>query len=332
MSEPPITVITVARNHSRFFDACAASVLAQQGPDFQWIVVDNASDQDTPQRLRAWAARDRRVRPIFSTTNLLQTGGLRRALEVVRSPFVAVLDGDDVALPGRLSRSLAWLAADVRRLALFGESEIIDEEGRPLPPWLIARDAGALRRMAEFMMPAIYSTSAWRTDWLRQALPRSEVPWVHDYCLLLLALEEGEVGFWPEPLAQYRVHPGGDTRLRPQLHFAAGVAVSLWHAQHRAGRDEPLELWTDWAQRVASTASGEGEVHAAAARRAWEVRLPRHALYHARRAIRRGQVGLVGIVAAVLLQTRLGRHDLWPILRGGLLAVGRVDGQGHSLK
>lgn len=326
---PPISVVSIVRNHGPFIDACAASVLSQEGPEFSWVVLDNGSEDDTAERLRAWAAHDRRITPIFSTVNLRQTGGLVRALEKVRSPFVALLDGDDLARPGRLARSLAWLEADSRRIAVYGGCEFIDAADRPIPPWFIAQDAGALRCMAEFDMPAVHSTSAWRCDWLRRHAPLA-LGTAHDYILLLYALEDGEVGRLPEVLARYRVHAGGYTQMKRLTQYSMGAAVGLWHAQRRAGREEPLSGWLDWAEGVSLRARSLGDMYLAAARKGQEKGLPRLALYHARRAVRRGQWRALGIVVRVLANPSADWRELWPVLRGGLLTAAQVDHQGRS--
>ncbi|HVZ65000.1 MAG TPA: glycosyltransferase family A protein [Opitutaceae bacterium] len=326
---PPISVVSVVWNHGAFLDACAASVLGQEGPAFSWVVLDNGSEDDTAERLRAWAARDRRVVPVFSPANLRQTGGLVRALEEVRSPFVALLDGDDVAAPGRLARSLAWLEEDPRRIGLYGGCEFIDTAGEPIPSWFIAQDAGALRRMAEFDMPAVHSTSAWRTDWLRQHAPLA-LGTGHDYVLLLYALESGEVGRLPEVLARYRVHAGGYTQRKRLAQYSTGAAIGLWHAQRRAGREEPLAGWLEWAERCSGQARSVGDIHFLAARQGLEKGLSRLALYHARRALRRGSWAAAGIIGRVLANPSADWAKLWPVLRGGYLAGAHVDRYGRS--
>ncbi len=331
MPAPPITVVSAVRNCVRWIDDCAASVLAQEGPALVWTVVDNASDDGTRARLQSWAARDPRVRLVCAESNLGAAGGTVRGLEQVESPFTAILDGDDIALPRRLARSVAWLEAQSRRVAVYGDAEIIDADGQAIPPWFIARDAGALRRLAEFTMPAIHSTATFSTPWLRSNAPAFPHSSSHDYFLLGRALEGGEVGCLPEALARYRVHPQSMSHSRPVFQFAMGVAVSMLAADRCAGRPPRLEALLSWAQAAGAQSPDIGAVHAAAARHAWAARLPRLALYHARRAVRRGQISALWVVAQVLLRTPPGRHDLWLILRGGLLAAARVDGRGCSV-
>ncbi|HTZ20207.1 MAG TPA: glycosyltransferase family A protein [Opitutaceae bacterium] len=329
---PAITVVSVVRNQARWIDGCAESVLTQEGPPLEWFVVDNASEDDTREHLKAWAARDGRVRVHFAGENLKQMNGLACALQFIQSPFIAILDGDDQALPHRLARSLDWLGGNTRRLAVYGNARFIDETGCMIAPWFIARDAGALRRMAEFTMPAIHSTSTWRADWLRaNTLPMLLDIMVYDYFLLTRALEDGEVGWLPEALAAYRVHAASESQRYPKRQLAVGMAVSMAAARRRAGEPAKLEELTEWTREADARARSAADLYAAAAHRARAESLPRHALYYARRGVRRGQWNLLPLICRILWDARDGRHRLWPILRGGLLAAARVDGQGRSL-
>jgi hypothetical protein len=332
-ADPVVTVVTAIRNQARWVDRCAASVLELEGPARAWVVVDNASTDGTRERLQAWAARDPRVRLLCSEENLVQGAALAWALETIRTPWVAVLDGDDEVLPGRFSRSLAWLAGDAGRLGVYGEARFVDEAGKALPPWFIARDALALRRLGEFSMPAIHSTSTWRTAWLRGAvhpLPRRHAA-AYDYLLLTRALAAGEVGWLKDELSLYRIHPEGVSHRNRLGQLADGMAISIAAARHRTGRPEKLDELMDWAAQQTRSGLNEAQLHGAAARQAWSEALPRHALYYARRAVRRGHLRCLLTASRALVSGQPGPNRLWPLLRGGLLAAARVDEMGRSL-
>jgi hypothetical protein len=330
-SSPVVSVVTVARNAAAYIDACAESVLAQAGPALSWVALDNGSTDGTREKLEGWAKRDPRVVLITANENLGIVGGLLRALPEVTGRFVAFLDGDDVALPERLRRSVEWLEGGTERLAVYGEAEFIDERDRPLAPWFLARDDEALRSISEFVMPAIHSTGMVRSTWLRDMAAEIPHTQVNDYFLLGRALESGKVGWLSQPLSRYRVHAASASQRRPVVQLAQGIATSVLAAQRRTGRTQTgTELYT-WAERTGQVPSAAA-VHAAAAQLALDHQLPRLALFHARRAVRQGKWSALPSALHALWQGRSGRERLWPILRGGLLSAAQVDGRGHSVR
>lgn len=329
-SGPVVSIVTIAYNQAHWIERTAASVLHGDQIPLEWIVVDNGSHDGTFEWLQELARRDERVRVLAAGENLKQSEGLRRGLDWVRGAFVATLDGDDVMLPGRLERPVAWLGSDPKRVAVWSEALFVDSDDRPVEPWFIARDAEALRRLAEFSMPAIHSSGTWRTEALRtccEPLPIRTT--VSDYFLLTRALEIGEVGWLADPTVKYRVHPNSDSQLNRQPCLAIGIAFALLYGCRSAGRPTSVDRMMAWADATGRLPD-EGEIYAAAARQAWIERLPRHALYYARRAVKRGQWNALAVIARVLGRWPNQRDDLWPILRGGLLAAAKVDGRGHS--
>ncbi len=333
MSRPllPVTYVSAVRNCVRWIDACAESVLHQNGGTCPWVVVDNASDDGTRDRLATWAARDARVLVIAADTNWGAAKGTSLALERVNSPFTAILDGDDVAMPSRTVVSLRRIDTVPRAIATYGDAEFCDADDKPLPHWFTARDASAVRRLAEFTMPVIHSTGMFVTDWLRREVPRFPIAPAHDYFLLGRALEEGEVAFASECLVRYRVHGNSMSQSRPVPQFATGAAVSISASLRRVGRPDDLIELLPWADAVGTSARDHASVHVQTALKAWEKRLPRLTVYHARRAIRRGRLRPGTVLVKALATGGLSSNGLFRLLRGGLLGAARVDGQGYSV-
>lgn len=91
-----LSVLIPAYHASAYIDRCLESVCRQKYPDAEFIVRDDHSGDDTAARIRAWAARDARIRPEVNETRLGRIGNYRRLLyEDSRGEFIFVLDGDD---------------------------------------------------------------------------------------------------------------------------------------------------------------------------------------------------------------------------------------------
>jgi hypothetical protein len=125
---PPVSIITIAYNHERYIGACIASVLAQTCLDWEQIVLDDGSTDETEAVVRRFT--DPRIRYIrqehLGIEALAHT--YNHALRLCRAPIIAILEGDDLWASGKLFLQLpAFTNRDI--VLAFGEVEEIDERG-----------------------------------------------------------------------------------------------------------------------------------------------------------------------------------------------------------
>lgn len=108
---PEVSVVMPAYNAAETVGAALDSLLEQTHGDFEIVVVDDGSSDDTAGVLRAYAARDARVRPMS-----MRHGGVAEAfnagIAAARGAFVARMDADDLSLPRRLELQAAHLRAN----------------------------------------------------------------------------------------------------------------------------------------------------------------------------------------------------------------------------
>jgi glycosyltransferase involved in cell wall biosynthesis len=107
-SVPPLSVVMPARNVLPFLDASIESILGQSFGDFELVIRDDGSSDGTAEALRAWAARDRRIR-LFEGDRLGLAGSSNFVVRQARAPLVARMDADDVARPDRLERQVTLM-------------------------------------------------------------------------------------------------------------------------------------------------------------------------------------------------------------------------------
>jgi glycosyltransferase EpsJ len=102
---PIISVIVPVYQAEAFLDQCVQSMLAQTERDFELLLIDDGSPDNSPALCDAYAARDSRVRVIHKPN-----GGVSSArnagLDAAAGKFVVFLDSDDWAEPDYLSRLL----------------------------------------------------------------------------------------------------------------------------------------------------------------------------------------------------------------------------------
>lgn len=144
VSTPRVTVLMTVYNGARYIDEALDSILAEEFTDFELIIVDDGSNDATPEIIARAAARDRRIVLLTNETNLGIPAASNRGLAIARAEFIARLDADDISLPGRLAREVAVLEAhpDVAMVSMNYESidahgTVLGQSDRAHPPAIV---------------------------------------------------------------------------------------------------------------------------------------------------------------------------------------------------
>ena len=128
MSAPRVSVLLPVRDGARFLREALDSVLAQTLADFELLVVDDGSTDETPEILASVG--DERLRVLRQEPAGL-VAALERGIGEARAPYLARMDADDVSLPCRLERQVAFLDEQSQVALVVPGVESIDEAGRP---------------------------------------------------------------------------------------------------------------------------------------------------------------------------------------------------------
>lgn len=137
---PDVSVVMSVYNDAERLSDSIGSIIEQEGVDFEFIIVNDGSKDESPQIVDQYAAEDRRIRPLHQENRGL-TQALIRGCEEARGELIARQDADDVSLPGRLHKLHDLLRAD-ERIAfasswaqVYGpKGELLDELRRPQGP------------------------------------------------------------------------------------------------------------------------------------------------------------------------------------------------------
>ena len=202
---PRVSVITAAYNAEDFIAQAIASVQAQSLADWEMLVADDASGDRTAEIVAGLAATDPRIRLI----RLAQNGGVARArnaaLAAAKGRYVAVLDSDDLWLPGKLEHQVTFMQARDAAVS-YTSFRRIDETGKQVgrlvkvPSRLTYRQL--LKNTAIATLTGMVDTA--KTGPIRMTEARRD-----DYILWLSILKRGFVAHGlQEDLARYRVVRG----------------------------------------------------------------------------------------------------------------------------
>ncbi len=124
---PKISVLTAVFNGERYLCQAIDSILNQSFEDFELILIDDASNDDTPSIISSY--QDPRIISIRNDSNIGLTRSLNKALEHAKGEFIARQDADDISMNTRLARQFDFMI-NHSQVGLLGTAcRIIDSKG-----------------------------------------------------------------------------------------------------------------------------------------------------------------------------------------------------------
>lgn len=214
MNAPAITVLMTVYNGRKLLPEAIESILVQTHRDFELLIINDGSTDDSLALLRTYA--DPRIRIIDQQPNRGIHHTLNRGLHEARGRYVAIMDQDDIAMPCRLERLYSRMEAQPD-LALCG-SAIETFGDHPVKPWVRYFEPDALKVALLFENPVCHPSVMLRRSILADnGLQYPDVPYAEEYSLWVTLSRLGPIANHPEPLLRYRSHPQQVSRLRNDL-------------------------------------------------------------------------------------------------------------------
>jgi len=236
VSAPAVSVLVTSYNRERFIAESIESVLAQSYGNFELLVTDNCSTDNTVDIARSYERRDARVRVVVNERNLGQFGNRNRAASIARGTFLKYHDSDDVMYPHCLAAMVPPMEACPS--AAFGLSTGRDWFGGPCPMFVTPRQAFEREFLGMGMFNAGPAGAIFRADafralggWIDRGAPS-------DYLFWLRACARVSVLLLPGDLFYYRVHAGQEFQSQGVALQYAETIRDTWAAL--AGDDCPL--------------------------------------------------------------------------------------------
>lgn len=217
---PKVSVIIPAYNHEQYISEAVQSVLTQTFEDFELIIIDDGSTDNTFAELEKIT--DPRAK-VLRHENQGAARTINKGISLARGEYTAILNSDDVFLPQRLAVMSSYLDRHPEILLVSSLVQPIDHSGSGVLPgaghdfWLEWYQ-DALKAAREDDSPAhallkhnfIVSTSNIfiRTSYVAANPPFKEfLAYCHDYEFLLRAVRERTFYLIEENLLKYRLHP-----------------------------------------------------------------------------------------------------------------------------
>jgi glycosyltransferase involved in cell wall biosynthesis len=225
MSNPPrISVLLTSYNREDYIAESIESVLAQSMTDFELVICDDQSGDDTVRIINDYARRDSRIRVSINPRNLGDYANRRHVASLAHGRFLKYHDSDDVMYPHCLATMVEPLEAEPR--AAFALSSARSWPGGPCPMLLTPRLAYEREFLGSGLFQQGPASALFRAEALRALGGFPEVNYSGDYLFWLRACTTVNVLLVPGDLFYYRIHPGQEL-----AHPANDVALARASAE-----------------------------------------------------------------------------------------------------
>lgn len=218
MSLPLVSIVTPSFNQASFLEETMRSVLEQDYPNIEYIVVDGGSTDGSVEIIRRYADR---LAWWISEADRGQTDAINKGFAQANGEIFAWLNSDDIYLPGAIRQAVSYLENHPEAGMVYGDADLIDEQGNLIGKFPARQTSYRRLRRGYVHIPqqaAFFRASLWR-----QVGPLDPTFYfAMDYDLWVRLARRAPLHYHPELWANFRLHDTGksvtsDERCWPEM-------------------------------------------------------------------------------------------------------------------
>jgi glycosyltransferase involved in cell wall biosynthesis len=230
-----------AYNAGSTLDEAICSILEQTWRDFEFIIVDDGSCDDTWPKLERYGKLDGRVK-VYRQDKQGMIPALNRGCRLARGDYIARMDGDDISLPQRMYRQVKFLEGRPEIGIVGTWASRIDENGLVIGEWCPSPNPRVLKWEHFFGVCVIHPTVMMRRKILEELdFYKADAVHAEDRDLWLRASAITEFSNVPEILFQYRVWSKSTSKRFGREYKENAVKLVAFYIRELLRDNPPLE-------------------------------------------------------------------------------------------
>ena len=201
-----VSILLPVYNAEKYLSEAIDSVLAQTLIDWELLLIDDGSTDNSIKILEEYAAKDSRIKIYNNDNNLGLIATLNRGVELCKGDYIARMDADDIMVSNRLEKQVLFLEHN-RSYGMCGTNAItIDENGDEIGHIINLSSDELLRINLLFSVPFVHPSIMFRKEIFNDIEYDLEYKHVEDYDLWVRFSTEWKIANLPEFLFKYRWH------------------------------------------------------------------------------------------------------------------------------
>lgn len=216
MNDELVSIITPCYNGEKYISETIDSVLGQTYPNFEMIVVDDGSKDNSARVVQKYQQKDKRIK-LIKQNNAGSAAARNNGIRHANGQYIALLDADDVWLPNFLEKQIHFMKKN-STVCVFSSYDRIDENSQLIghttnaKPFITIKDMKVMNQIG--CLTGLYDASKYGKKYLKEELNSMRDDYAYWYDIV--ALENKAYGN-QEILAKYRVMQGSTTGDKKKL-------------------------------------------------------------------------------------------------------------------
>jgi glycosyltransferase involved in cell wall biosynthesis len=243
MSSPKVSIITSTYNDGKYIDQTIQSVLKQTLKDWEFVIYNDASTDNTEKILSQYL-RDPRFVIINNKINLGKSANLKKAFKILKGEFIATLDGDDYWLSeNKLQDQLNWLHTNSSVVMVGTYAHMFDDQENLLLDIQYPLQDQIIRQIMLEHNCFVYSSVMFRASILPKIVYLSDNDTSQDYALWLEIGRLGKMGNISDFLTAYRSNPKGLSQTKHAKQIKSTIILIEKYRKYYPGYYKARLLW-----------------------------------------------------------------------------------------
>lgn len=209
MKYPLVSVVMPVYNGEKFLKESIESILNQTYKNFEFIIVNDASTDNSEKIIKYYEKKDKRIKYFKNKKNLGQSESVKKGINFSKGKYFFKLDNDDIADKSRLKKIVDFFENNQEYIVVGSNIKIINEKSKVVGTRIYPKTDKDIRKCLFYKSPFAFPATGIRMKYLKKVIRKNKLifkfKYANDYLLWYELLKLGKGLNFNDFLLSYRI-------------------------------------------------------------------------------------------------------------------------------